>query len=52
MRVQTDLRGRSPVTFAHAPSTVDSWLALANVRVLYPGDRHWNLFSNSAPGNA
>src|SRR4051812_42462570 len=41
MRVQTDLRGRNPVTFAQAASVVDSWLALPHVQALYPGDRHW-----------
>jgi toxin-antitoxin system PIN domain toxin len=44
MRVQTDLRGHSPVTFAHAAATVDSWLTLPHVRILYPGARHWLLF--------
>jgi toxin-antitoxin system PIN domain toxin len=46
MRIQTDLRGRTPVTVAHAASTVDSWLALPHVRILYPGDRHWSLFQH------
>jgi len=44
MRVQTDLRGRNPVPFALAATTVDSWLALPHVRILYPGDHHWILF--------
>jgi len=44
MRVQTDLRGRNPVPFDYATSTVDSWLALPHVRILYPGERHWLLF--------
>jgi toxin-antitoxin system PIN domain toxin len=44
MRVQTDLRGRNPATFAQAAAAVDSWLELPHVHVLYPGDRHWVLF--------
>jgi uncharacterized protein len=48
MRVHTDLRGRAPVTFQQAAKTVDTWLALHHVRVLYPGDRHWLLFQQLA----
>jgi uncharacterized protein len=32
-----------PASFLEASSIVDSWLALAHVRILYPGDRHWLL---------
>lgn len=48
MRVQTDPRGRSPVTFQQAAETVDSWLALPHVRILYPGDAHWHLYQGLA----
>jgi len=32
-----------PATFQAATEMVDSWLALPHVRILYPGDRHWDL---------
>jgi toxin-antitoxin system PIN domain toxin len=48
MRVQTDRRGRSPVSFQQAAETVDTWLNLPHVRILYPGDRHWILFQQLA----
>jgi len=44
MRVQTDLRGPNPVSFAQAAAVVDSWLVLPHVHILSPGDRHWLLF--------
>jgi len=44
MRIQTDPRGRSGVTFQQAAETVNSWLALPHVRILYPGERHWMLY--------
>lgn len=31
-------------TMAASLATVDSWLALANVRVLNPGSEHWRIF--------
>jgi uncharacterized protein len=33
----------SPLTFAQASSIVNTWLALPQVRILYPGERHWEL---------
>ena len=32
-----------PPTFKVVAEIVDSWLVLPNVRILYPGDRHWEL---------
>ena len=32
-----------PATFRQTTEIVDSWLALPHVRILHPGDRHWNL---------
>ena len=32
-----------PASFKKAAETVDLWLALPHVRILYPGERHWNL---------
>jgi toxin-antitoxin system PIN domain toxin len=34
---------RQPASFAEAAATIDSWLALPHVRILYPGYRHWGL---------
>jgi toxin-antitoxin system PIN domain toxin len=34
---------RRPANFAEAAGTINSWLALPHVRILYPGDRHWQL---------
>ncbi len=42
MRVQT--HPRAAVPFKQAAATVDSWLALSHVRILYPGDRHWLIY--------
>lgn len=42
MRVQTHPRVAIP--FKQAAATVDSWLALPHVRILYPGDRHWLIY--------
>lgn len=30
-----------PATFEEAAATINSWLALPHVRILYPGDQHW-----------
>lgn len=35
-------------TFQQTAGTVDSWLALPHVRVLYPGERHWSLVNQIA----
>jgi toxin-antitoxin system PIN domain toxin len=44
LRFSTDRRiVPSPRTFAQAAEIVNSWLALPQVRILYPGDRHWEL---------
>jgi toxin-antitoxin system PIN domain toxin len=32
-----------PATFLEASQVVEAWLGLPNVRMLYPGDRHWHL---------
>jgi toxin-antitoxin system PIN domain toxin len=37
-----------PATFHQASVIVDSWLALPHVRLLYPGDRHWELLQQIA----
>jgi toxin-antitoxin system PIN domain toxin len=42
MRVQT--HPRVGVAFRKAAATVDSWLDLPHVRILYPSDRHWLLY--------
>jgi toxin-antitoxin system PIN domain toxin len=34
---------RKPLTFAEAAAIVNTWLALPQVQILYPGDRHWLL---------
>lgn len=39
---------RTPVTFQQAAATVDSWLEQPHVRILYPGDRHWELLQSLA----
>lgn len=39
--------GRS-MTLEQATNTVDSWLALPHVRILYPGDAHWGLYQRLA----
>jgi toxin-antitoxin system PIN domain toxin len=38
----------SPATFRQAAAIVDSWLKFANVRLLYPGERHWELMQELA----
>jgi len=40
----------SPASFSEATEVVDAWLALPHVRVLYPGDRHWNLLKQLGAG--
>jgi len=42
MRVQT--HPSSGIAFQQAAATVDSWLELPQVRILYPGEEHWDLF--------
>ena len=37
-----------PLRFHEAAAIVDSWLSLQHVRILYPGDRHWQLFQDLA----
>ncbi len=37
-----------PAIFQQTAATVDSWLALPHVRMLYPGDRHWELVNQLA----
>jgi hypothetical protein len=32
-----------PVTFGAASAAVDGWIAATSVRILYPGDRHWQI---------
>jgi uncharacterized protein len=39
---------RNPLAFAEAAAIVDTWLALPQVRILYPGDRHWILLQQLA----
>ncbi len=44
LRFVTNARiAHSPLTFAQASAIVNTWLALPQVRILYPGDRHWEL---------
>lgn len=33
----------TPVTFQQGADIVGSWLALPHVRILYPGERHWQI---------
>lgn len=42
--VTNPTRLKRPLRFAEAADLVNTWLALPNVRILYPGDRHWLLF--------
>ena len=37
-------RPQAGVAFREAAATVNSWLELRHVRVLYPGDRHLHLY--------
>jgi toxin-antitoxin system PIN domain toxin len=37
-----------PVTFGQAAEVVNTWLDRPNVRILYPGDRHWLLLQQLA----
>jgi uncharacterized protein len=39
-----------PVTFQQAATVIDSWLALPHVRILFPGDRHWEILQRIAGG--
>jgi uncharacterized protein len=49
LRFSTDPRiVPNPRTFGQAAEIVDSWLALAHVRILYPGDEHWLLLQRLA----
>ena len=49
LRVLTNSKlARSPLSLLQAVGIVDSWLALPQVRILYPGDRHWILFQEAA----
>jgi uncharacterized protein len=34
---------RNPLTLREAAEIVNSWVDLPQVRILYPGDRHWQL---------
>ena len=44
LRVLTNPRSAAkPLSFARAGEIVNTWLALPQVRILYPGDRHWLL---------
>jgi toxin-antitoxin system PIN domain toxin len=46
LRLSTDPRLlRRPLTIAEASATVSEWLALPNVSVPSPGDRHWAILS-------
>ena len=37
-------RGARALRFPEAAAIVNDWLTLSNVRILYPGDRHWHLY--------
>jgi len=44
LRVLTNPRSTSvPMNFAQTAEVVNSWLAMPQVCILYPGDRHWEL---------
>jgi toxin-antitoxin system PIN domain toxin len=32
-----------PASFRQASEIVESWLAVPNVRIIYPGERHWQI---------
>lgn len=34
---------KSPLNFAQASALVDSWLAVPQCHILYPGERHWQI---------
>ena len=38
------------IAFGQAAEIVNSWLRVAHVRILYPGDRHWNLLQQLSRG--
>ena len=33
----------TPITFQQGADIINSWMALPHVRILYPGERHWQL---------
>ncbi len=37
-----------PATFQQVAAIIDTWLALPHARMLYPGDRHWELLQQLA----
>lgn len=43
IRITTSHLQPSPQTFEQAAQIVDDWLALDNVRIVHPGDRHWDV---------
>lgn len=44
LRVVTNPRSTIiPLTFGNAAHAVNAWLEMPHVRLLYPGDRHWEL---------
>lgn len=45
IRISTNSRARTqPLTMAEATAVVDTWVALDNVQLVRPGDRHWRIF--------
>jgi toxin-antitoxin system PIN domain toxin len=47
MRYVTDAkRLAAPLRFNEAAEIVDLWTSLPNVRILYPGERHWQVFQH------
>jgi len=50
LRISTDprLQGQ-PLLVAEAVSVVNEWLALPNVAILAPGERHWGILSELLP---
>jgi toxin-antitoxin system PIN domain toxin len=49
LRVVTNPRSTiTPLTFSKAARVVNAWLEMPHVRILYPGDRHWELLQRLA----
>ena len=38
------------LAFGAATTVIDRWLALPHVRILYPGDRHWQILQSLSKG--
>ena len=51
LRIGTDPRAfRRPLTLAEGAAIVAEWLGWPTVRMLTPGDRHWQLFQSALSG--